>query len=76
MKQELVTIVREEVAQRNQFSYLGYIILNNGGIVEDTSRKIKTRRLKWQNASEVLYDMRIPTKLKEKFWTAKRPSKL
>jgi hypothetical protein len=53
------------------------MLQKNGDIDEDVSHRIKAGWLKWRQASGVLYDSRVPLKLKGKFYrTAIRPAML
>jgi hypothetical protein len=59
------------------FRYLGSMLQKNGDIDEDVSHRIKLSWLKWHQASGVLCDLRVPLKLKGKFYkTAIRPTML
>jgi hypothetical protein len=56
---------------------MGSMLQRDGDIDEDVSHRIKTRWMKWRQASGVLYDKRVPQKLKGKFYmTAIRPAML
>jgi hypothetical protein len=46
------------------------MIQKDGDIDEDVSHRIKVDWLKWLQASSVLYDPRVPIKLKGKFYRA------
>jgi hypothetical protein len=53
------------------------MLQKNGDIDEDVSYRIKARWLKWRQASGALCDLRVPLKLKGKFYrTAIRPAML
>ena len=54
---------------------MGSIIQQEGEIGEDVNHRVQAGWVKWRSASGVLYDRRIPLKLKEKFYkTAIRPA--
>lgn len=53
ISKELVTITSVEVAEGDQFRYLGSIIHNNGEIEEEVTNITKTSWWKWRNPSEV-----------------------
>ena len=67
-----------QVVPRNDtFRYLGSILQRDGDIDEDVSHRIKTRWMKWRQASGVLCDKRVPQKLKDMFYrTTTRPAML
>jgi hypothetical protein len=54
--------------KKNTFRYLGSILQKDGDIDEDLSHRIKPGWLKWRQASGVLCDLRVPLKLKNKFY--------
>lgn len=69
---KLVTIASEEAKQIN-FADWDRSHIINGEIEEGITNRIKKKRwLKWWNASRMIWDKRIPTKLKENsigiFW--------
>jgi hypothetical protein len=65
------------VSRKDTFRYLGSMLQNNGDIDEDVSHRIKVGWLKWRQASDVLCNLRVPLKLKGKFYrTAIRPAML
>ena len=57
-----------EIQKSETFQYLGSIIYKDEGIEEDMNRRIKVGLMKWRSASRVLYNHRIPIKLKGKFY--------
>jgi hypothetical protein len=62
------------VPKKDTFRYLGLMLQKNGDIDEDVSHRIKAGWLKWRQASGVLCDLRVPLKLKCKFYrTVIRP---
>jgi hypothetical protein len=62
------------VPKKDTFRYLGSMLQKNGDIDEDVSHRIKAGWLKWRQASGVLCDLRVPLKLKCKFYrTVIRP---
>ena len=59
------------------FRYLGSMLQRDVDIAEDVSHRIETGWMKWRQASGVLYDKRVPQKLKSKFyWLTVRPAML
>jgi hypothetical protein len=56
------------VPKKDIFRYLGSMLQKNGDIDEDVSHRIKVGWLKWHQAFGVLYDPRVPLKLKGKFY--------
>jgi hypothetical protein len=86
MKCDFSAITQEEgdarldgqvVPKKDTFRYLGLMLQKNGDIDEDVSHRIKVGWLKWSQASGVLYDPRVPLKLKGKFYrTAIQPTML
>jgi hypothetical protein len=65
------------VPKKDIFRYLVSMLQKNGDIDEDVSYRIKARWLKWRQASGALCDLRVPLKLKGKFYrTAIRPAML
>jgi hypothetical protein len=65
------------VPKKDTFHYLGSMLQKNGDIDEDVSHRIKADWLKWRQASDVLCHLRVPLKLKGKFYrTAIRPTML
>jgi hypothetical protein len=64
------------VSMKDTFHYLGSM-LKDVYIDEDVSPRIKVEWMKWCQAFGVLYDKRVPHKLKGKFYrTALRPAML
>jgi hypothetical protein len=56
------------VSKKDIFCYLGSMLQKNGDIDKDVSYRIKVGWLKWCQASDVLCDLRVPLKLKGKFY--------
>jgi hypothetical protein len=56
------------VPKKDIFRYLRSILQKDGDIDEDLSHRIKAGWLKWRQASGVLCDLRVPLKLKGKFY--------
>jgi hypothetical protein len=66
----------QAVSMKDTFHYLGSM-LKDVYIDEDVSPRIKVEWMKWCQAFGVLYDKRVPHKLKGKFYrTALRPAML
>ena len=65
------------VPQKDAFRYLGSMLQEDGGIDKHVNYRIKARWMKWRQASGILYDKRVPQKLRGKFYrTAIRPAML
>ena len=65
------------MVQKDIFRYLGSMLQKDGDIDEDVRHRISAGWLKWRQASGILYDRRVPQKLKSKFYrTAIRPAML
>ena len=72
-----VSLDGQVVPQKDTFRYLGSMLQKDGDIDEDVRHRISADLLKWHQASGVLYDRRVPQKLKGKFYrTAIRPAML
>ena len=57
-----------EIQKSETFQYLGSIIYKDGEIEEDVNHRISAGLMKWRSTSRVLYNHRIPIKLKGKFY--------
>nr|GEY65332.1 hypothetical protein [Tanacetum cinerariifolium] len=70
--------IEDQVLQPNEsFRYLGSVLHRSGRIVDDVAHRIRAGLMKWRAASGVLYDKRVPLKLKGKFYRAAiRPTML
>jgi hypothetical protein len=77
MKCDFSTTTQEEgdgrldgqvVPKKDTFCYLRSMLQKDGDIDEDVSYRIKVGWLKWNQASGVLCDPRVPLKLKGKFY--------
>jgi len=67
----------DEVSEIESFKYLGFFVQHNGGFDEDLKHRIICGWVKWREASGVLCDMRIPVRLKGKFYkNVMRPTML
>lgn len=63
------------IPQVTRFKYLKSVIQNDGEIERDVKHRTQAGWLKWRRASGVLYDAKVPLKLKGEFyWTAIRPA--
>ena len=63
--------------KKDTFRYLGSMQQRYGDIDANVSHTIKARWTKWQQASGILCDKRVPQKLKDKFYRpAIRPAML
>ncbi|KAF3643257.1 putative pre-mRNA-processing factor 6-like [Capsicum annuum] len=80
LRQEDEVVVRldsQVVRKKNSFKYLGSMIQGNGEIDENVSNRIGAGWMKWRLASGVLCDMKVPLRLKNKFYrVAVRPAML
>ncbi|PKA63279.1 ubiquitin-protein ligase E3 C [Apostasia shenzhenica] len=63
-----VTIGDQIVKKSERFRYLGSIIQNDGEIDNDVISRIQAGWVKWRNASDVLSDRKISSKIKGKFY--------
>ena len=65
------------VPKKDTFWYLGSMLQRDEDINADVSHRIKAGWIKWRQAFSILYDKRVPQKLKGKFYrTAIRPAML
>ena len=73
-EEEEVSLDGQVVPQKETFRYSGSMLQKDGDIDEDVNHLIKAVWMKWRQVSSVLYDKRVPQKLKGKFYrTAVRP---
>ena len=63
-----VTIGGVVVPRVKKFKYLGSMVEEGGDIDDDISHQIKVWWQKWRKAAGVLYDKKIPFKLKGKVY--------
>ncbi|XP_019235471.1 PREDICTED: uncharacterized protein LOC109215814 [Nicotiana attenuata] len=63
-----VKIDTQVIPRRGSFKYLGSIIQGNGETDDEVSHRISAGRMKWKLASGVLYDKKVPPRLKSKFY--------
>jgi hypothetical protein len=70
-----VSLDEQVVPKKDTFRYLGSMLQKEGDIDDDVSHRIKAGWLKWRQAAGVLYDPRVPHKLKGKF-TGQQSSRL
>jgi hypothetical protein len=74
---EEVSLDGQVVPRKDTFQYLGSMLQNDGDIDEYVNHQIKVKWMKWRQASGILWDKRVPQKLKRKFYsTAIRPAML
>ena len=72
-----VSLEGQVVPKKDTFRYLGSMLQRDGDIDADVSHRIKAGWIKWQQASGILCDKRVPQKLKCKFYrTAIKPAVL
>ena len=75
--EEDISLEGQVVPRNDTFRYLESMLQRDGDIDEDVSHRIKAGWMKWRQASGVLYDKRVPQKLKDKFyWMTIRPAML
>nr|GEW06525.1 putative reverse transcriptase, identical [Tanacetum cinerariifolium] len=76
--QEIDIRIGDRILQpKESFRYLGSVIHRSGRIDDNVAHRIRAWWMKWRVASGVLYDWRIPLKLKGKFYkVAIRPTTL
>ena len=67
-EEEDISLEGQVVPRKDTFRYLGSMLQRDVDIDEDVSHRIKTGWMKWRQASGVLYDKRLPQKLKGKFY--------
>jgi hypothetical protein len=65
---EDVSLEGQIAPTRDIFWYLGTVLQSNGDADEDVCHKIKAGWMKWQHASDILCDKKVPQKLKGKFF--------
>ena len=63
-----VSLEGQVVPKKDTFRYLGSMLQRDRDIDADISHRIKVEWIKWQQASSILYDKRVPQKLKGKFY--------
>ncbi|KAJ7976905.1 Retrovirus-related Pol polyprotein LINE-1 [Quillaja saponaria] len=67
----------QTIPTKDVFKYLGSFIQKDGAIEHDVNHRIKAGWVKWQSASGVLCDPKIPNRFKRKFYkSAVRPAML
>ena len=65
------------VPRKDTFCYLGSTLQKDGDVDADVCHRIKVGWMKWRQVSGILYDKRVPQKLKGKFYrTTIRPAML
>ncbi|KAF3647276.1 hypothetical protein FXO38_18746 [Capsicum annuum] len=73
----VVKLESQVVCKRDSFKYLRVVIQGNNKIDKDVSHRIRVGWIKWNLASRVLCDKKVPPKLKGKFYkVAVRPAML
>ena len=72
-----VSLEGQVVPKKDTFRYLRSMLQRDGDIDADVSHRIKAGWIKWRQTSSILYDKRVPQKIKGKFYrTAIRPAML
>jgi Reverse transcriptase (RNA-dependent DNA polymerase) len=56
------------VSMNDTFRYLGSMLQSDGEIDEDVSHRIRAGWVKWKQSSGILYDKKVPNKLKDRFY--------
>ena len=65
----------EPLPSVNSFKYLGSVIYGSGWCEKDVDGRIKVARSRWRDLSGVIYDKKVPMKLKSKLYkTVVRPA--
>ena len=67
-EEEEVSLDGKVVPRKDSFRYLGSILQEDGVIDEDVNHRIKVGWMKWRQAFAILYDKRVPQKVKGKFY--------
>jgi hypothetical protein len=65
---EDVSLGGQVVPKKDTFHYLRSMLQREGDTDEDVSQRIKVGWIKWRQTSRVIYDKRVPHKLKGKFY--------
>ena len=74
---EPVKILGEELQRVRHFMYLGSSVDETGGMITEISQRVSAAWGIWKRRSGVLYDRRMPVKLKGKVYkTVVRPALL
>ncbi|GKC33901.1 ataxia telangiectasia mutated family protein [Tanacetum coccineum] len=67
-EEEIIRIGDQILQPKESFRYLGSVIHRSRRIDEDITHRIRTGWMRWRATSGVLYDKRVPLKLKGKFF--------
>ena len=71
----VVKLEGEPLPSVNSFKYLGSVIAGSGGCGKDVDGRIKVAWSRWRDLSGVIYDKKVPMKLKSKMYkTVVRPA--
>ena len=74
-QQGVVKLEGEPLPSVNSFKYLGSVIDGSGGCGKDVDGRIKVAWSRWRDLSGVIYDKKVPMKLKSKLYkTVVRPA--
>ena len=74
-QQGVVKLEGEPLPSVNSFKYLGSVIYGSGGCGKDVDGRIKVAWSRWRDLSGVIYDKKVPMKLKSKLYkTVVRPA--
>ncbi|GJV66350.1 ataxia telangiectasia mutated family protein [Tanacetum coccineum] len=67
-EEEEIRIGEHILEPKESFRYLGSVIHKSGRIEDDVTHRIQVGWLKWRAATRILYDKKVPLKLKGKFY--------
>ena len=70
MMVKIVDINGKELQQVDEFKYLGTVVAKEGGTMTAVRQRIKATWCKWREITGVMYDRKIPRKLKSKLHKA------
>ena len=70
MMVKIVDINGKELQQVDEFKYMGTVVAKEGGTITAVRQRIKAIWCKWREITGVMYDRKIPRKLKSKLYKA------
>ena len=59
-------ISSKQLQQADEFKYLGTVVAKEGGTMTAVRQRIRQHGAKWREITGVMYDRKIPKKLKSK----------